>query len=175
MENKNKCVFLDRDGVLNVERGEYTFRVEDFQVEEGVGEALRKLKEAGYLLIVITNQAGIAKELYSREDVLACHEKLQKETGNLIDALYYCPHHPLKTESLARKPEPLMFERAIAKYGVDPEQSWMVGDKERDLIPSRLLGLRGIRVDWDGGETISDYQAKNLLEASEIILNQRED
>ncbi|BDD10448.1 D-glycero-alpha-D-manno-heptose-1,7-bisphosphate 7-phosphatase [Fulvitalea axinellae] len=168
---KNKCVFLDRDGVLNVERGEYTYKTDDFIIPEGVKEALENLKKAGYLLIVITNQAGIAKGIYTKNDVLACHSKLQNETSELIDDIFYCPHHPIKTESLARKPESLMFERAIAKYDIDASQSWMVGDSERDLVPCKKLGIKTIRVyREEGTETIGDHLVPSLFEASKIIL-----
>src|SRR4051812_6709768 len=124
--DKKACVFLDRDGVLNAERGEYTFRTEDFEILPGVPEALKLLKESGFLLIVITNQAGIAKGLYTKENVFACHEKLQKACGNLIDALYFAPLHPSVSESLSRKPDSLMLEKAIAKFNIDPENSWLV-------------------------------------------------
>ncbi|BDC99964.1 HAD family hydrolase [Persicobacter psychrovividus] len=165
-----KCIFLDRDGVLNVERGEYTFRLEDFEIEAGVGEALKRLKDAGYRLVVITNQAGIAKGLYTKADVLACHEKLQANTGRLIDAIYYCPHHPTKSESIARKPGTLMFERAIAKYNIDPIQSFMVGDQERDLVPAKKLGMGTVRVAPTKVETDGDHFCFSLLEASDYIL-----
>ncbi|WP_053406835.1 HAD-IIIA family hydrolase [Persicobacter sp. CCB-QB2] len=166
----NKCIFLDRDGVLNVERGDYTFRLEDFEIEAGVGEALQRLKAAGYYLVVITNQAGIAKGLYTKEDVLACHEKLQANTGRLIDAIYYCPHHPTKTESLARKPGTLMFERAIARFKIDPTISFMVGDQERDLIPAKALGMGTVRVAPEVVETDGDHFCHSLLEACDYLL-----
>src|SRR5688572_23291878 len=104
---KRACIFLDRDGVLNRERGEYTYLTEDFEVIPGVPEALKLLKEKGFLLIVITNQAGIAKELYNRQHVFACHRKLQHACDNVLDALYYAPLHPSVSESLARKPDSL--------------------------------------------------------------------
>ena len=108
----NKCIFLDRDGVLNVERGEYSYKPEDFIIEHKVPEALKKLKELGYYLVVITNQAGIAKGIYGAEDVLRCHETLQKSCGHVIDKLYFSPYHQNFTESLSRKPDSLMFEKA---------------------------------------------------------------
>ncbi|BDD03249.1 D-glycero-alpha-D-manno-heptose-1,7-bisphosphate 7-phosphatase [Aureibacter tunicatorum] len=167
----NKCVFLDRDGVLNVERGEYTYKTSDFVVEIGVAESLNKLKAAGFLLIVITNQAGIAKGLYEKEDVLKCHQKLQSETGNQIDALYYSPYHPLQTESLTRKPDSLMFEKAIAKFNIDPAQSWMIGDKERDIVPANKLGIQGILISDLNDESLATAICSTLPEAAEIILN----
>ncbi len=108
------CIFLDRDGVINRERGDYTYRIEDFEILEGVTEALQLAKEAGYLLIVITNQAGVAKGIYKVSDILKCHQHLQAVSGNMIDDIYYCPHHPSTTASLLRKPDSLMLEKAIA-------------------------------------------------------------
>ena len=116
----NKCIFLDRDGVLNVERGDYTYEPEDFIIEDRVPEAIQLIKEAGYLAIVITNQAGISKGLYTRKQMQACHGILMEKTGHLIDHIYYSPYHPSFSESLTRKPETLMIEKAIAKFDIDP-------------------------------------------------------
>ncbi len=90
---KNKCIFLDRDGVLNVDRVDYVYRMEEFIIPPGVGEALRALKDAGYLLIVITNQSGIAKGIYKREDVYLIHNAIQEGTGVELDDIYFCPYH----------------------------------------------------------------------------------
>src|SRR5689334_7180994 len=123
------AIFLDRDGVLNVERGDYTYKLADFIVCPGVAEALQKLKQAGYLLIVVTNQGGIAKGIYTKADMQACHQKLQQETGNLIDAIYYSPDHPFVSKSLSRKPASLMLEKAIAKFNTDLGNSFIIGDQ----------------------------------------------
>ncbi|RNI28353.1 HAD family hydrolase [Rufibacter immobilis] len=169
---KRKAVFLDRDGVLNVERGDYTWRPSDFEVEVGVPEALSLLKQNGYLLIVITNQAGIAKGLYTKADVLACHGKLQQTCDNAIDAIYMAPGHPSVSESLSRKPNSLMLERAMAKYRLDPSQCWFIGDQLRDVqaaqkcnIPAVLVGPYPV-----GTHT---YQQKNLLAAAQWLLVQQ--
>jgi D-glycero-D-manno-heptose 1,7-bisphosphate phosphatase len=147
----NKAVFLDRDGVLNAEIGDYVCRLEDFEVLPGVPEALQLLHDAGYYLIVVTNQAGIAKGLYPHEHVHACHQKLQAATNNLIDAFYYAPSHPSVSESLSRKPGSLMLERAIARFLLDPTQCWMVGDRGRDLEAAARVGIRGILVSEAAG------------------------
>lgn len=166
----NKCVFLDRDGVLNVERGDYTWKLDELEVAAGVPEALAMLKAAGFVLVVITNQAGIAKGLYSRADVLACHEKIQQACGHAIDALYYSPAHPSVSASLARKPGTLLFERAIARFGLDPAQCWMVGDRERDILPARLLGMQTILVTEQRDEdSQAGYQTPDLLAAAKLI------
>lgn len=164
----NKCVFLDRDGVLNQERGEYTFDVEDFVIIKGVKSSLEKLKKSGFLLIVITNQGGIAKGLYTKEHVLNCHIFLQEQCNNLLDALYYSPYHPVFTQSISRKPDTLMLERAIAKYDIDISSSWMVGDSDRDILAAEKLGIKGLRVKkpWEKDK----MHFLNLMEATEAIL-----
>lgn len=169
----NKCVFLDRDGVLNEDRTDYVYRVADFIIPEGVPEALRLLKEAGYLLIVITNQAGIAKGLYTRDDVMICYNYLQEQSGQLIDAIYYCPHHPkYDSESLARKPGSLLLEKAMAKYQIEPNSSWMIGDALRDMQAGKRVGVRTVRIAHEPQLPAEcDGFAPNLLEASRLVLS----
>ncbi|MHA6247252.1 D-glycero-alpha-D-manno-heptose-1,7-bisphosphate 7-phosphatase [Pontibacter sp. CAU 1760] len=171
---KTKCVFLDRDGVLNRERGDYTYKLDEFEVLPGVPEALRLLKENGYLLIVITNQAGIAKGRYLRSDVLACHQKLQDACGQLIDAIYYAPGHPSFSESLSRKPDSLMLERAVAKFNIDPVASWMVGDSLRDLEAAAKVKVKSVLVGDKYAAGAHTYQAHNLWEASQLIMQKAE-
>jgi D-glycero-D-manno-heptose 1,7-bisphosphate phosphatase len=166
---KKAAVFLDRDGVLNAERGEYTYRLEDFDVLPGVPEALRLLKQNDYLLIVITNQAGIAKGLYKKEAVFACHEKLQQACGGILDALYYAPGHPSVSESLSRKPDSLMLEKAIARFNIDPGNSWFVGDKKRDLQAAAKVGVKGILV-GEEDHFEHPFREKDLLAAANFIV-----
>lgn len=161
----HKCVFLDRDGVLNRERGEYTYKIEDFEILDGVKDSLEILKQSGYLLIVITNQAGIAKGLYQHTNVLDCHSYLQDQTGDLIDDIYLCPHHPSTTQSLLRKPESLMIEKAIAKWEIDASKSFMIGDSLRDIQAAEKVGVKGILVGDKEGEKATATRANNLLEA----------
>ncbi len=161
---------MDRDGVLNLERGNYTSSVQDFKILEGVQEALKLLKDKNFLLIVITNQAGISKGLYTTEDVKNCHNFLQKEVGDVIDAIYYCPYHPEQTNSLARKPGSLMFEKAIAKFDISPEKAFMIGDKERDLIPARKLGVKTILISKKENSPYADHKTGSLLSAAKLIL-----
>ncbi len=168
----NKCIFLDRDGVLNEDRTDYVYRVEDFVIPEGVPEALRLLKDAGYLLIVITNQAGIAKGLYTRNDVMTCYHYLQDQCGKLIDDIYYSPHHPkYDSESLTRKPGSLLLEKAMAKYNINPDASWMIGDALRDMQAGKRVGVQTVLI-AQGAEKSTEYDscATNLLEASRFVL-----
>ncbi len=165
---KAKCVFLDRDGVINHDPGTYTFEVEKFDIIEGVPEAIAKFKEAGYFVVIITNQAGIAKGLYTEEAVMACHQKLQEACGNLVDDIYFSPYHQTITNSLTRKPGSLMFEKAIAKYSIDPAQSWMVGDSERDMTPAIKLGIKTVRIAPEGTE--ANHLCQSLSEATERFI-----
>lgn len=171
---KNKAVFLDRDGILNEEIGDYVWTIEKFKIVPGIIEVLKELRRSGYLLIVVTNQAGISKGRYSREDMRTCHDYFQEESGHLIDHFYFAAGHPSFSESLLRKPDSLMWEKAMARFDIDPTQSWMVGDKERDLIPARKLGIKTIRVFIqgfyeEGEETIGDYSVKEIESIREVI------
>ena len=170
---KNKAVFLDRDGVLNQERGTYTFRREDFVLLPGVPEALQKLKQAGYYLIVITNQGGISRGLYSAADVWECHHYLQEQCGHLIDALYFAPYHSSITASLAAKPGSLMLEKAIAKYHIEAAASWMVGDKLRDLQAAQKAQVHSAWIRAEGivlPEFLPDWQGESLWDFAEKII-----
>ena len=165
-----KCIFLDRDGVLNVDRVDYVYRIEDLIIPEGTIEALQHLKEAGYLLIVITNQSGIAKGIYSREDVLTCHNYFQEQCGYLLDDLYFSPHHDqFNSASLTRKPDSLMIEKAIAKYKIDPDRSWMIGDAIRDIKAGKKAGVKTIHLTEKPEESLSEITTTTLLEASRIV------
>lgn len=165
----NKAVFLDRDGVLNREIGDYVWEVEKFEVLPGVPESLGRLKAAGYYLIVVTNQAGIAKGLYTAADMQACHQKLQRVCHGALDALYFAPGHPSISESLRRKPDSLMLEQAVARFRLDTAQCWLVGDRLRDLQAGARVGVRGILV---GEEEAAGFQPRvpDLMAATNLIL-----
>lgn len=165
-------MFLDRDGVLNEDRPDYSYQLDHFKILPGVPQALRQLKEAEYLLIVVTNQSGISQGIYSQQEMKACHKYLQEKCGGLIDHFYFSPYHPKVTESLGRKPGSLLFEKGIAKFNIDPTISWMVGDRERDLIPAKQLGVRTILISQEGiPESPGDFTASNLTKATQLILS----
>lgn len=163
-------MFLDRDGVLNVDNVNYIWTPETSKILPGVPEALKILKDRGYYLVIITNQSGIAKGIYKDEDVMICHRYLQQQTGNLIDEIYYSPYHHTKTESLATKPGTLFFERGVAKFSIDVNKSWMVGDTERDLIPAKKIGLKTILIPHrTPNSDFADFKVDSLLEACNYI------
>ncbi|HRI79418.1 MAG TPA: HAD-IIIA family hydrolase [Cyclobacteriaceae bacterium] len=166
-----KCVFLDRDGVLNEDDPNYTFEVSRFKILPGVVDALQQLKGNGYVLAVVTNQSGIAQGLYTINQMKQCHDYFQRECGHLIDHFYFSPYHPSVTQSLLRKPGTLMFEKGIAKFGIDVSQSWMVGDRGRDIVPARKLGIKTIQIGDEIEETEkADHRVNSLREAADIIL-----
>ena len=133
---KHKALFLDRDGVINHDPGDYTMSLEEFIILPTVIDALKHAQDKGYLIIIITNQGGIAKDLYTHDTVAIIHDFLRRtcqESGVEINHIFYSPHHPEFGNSLSRKPERLLMERAIARYHIDPERSVMIGDRERDI------------------------------------------
>ncbi len=170
LEIMKKCVFLDRDGVINKDYVDYVYTLEKFEFIPGAVEAIKSFKKAGYLLVVITNQSGIVKGLFDHKDVLMIHDHINKACGGVFDDIYYSPYNDNWTNSLSRKPRTLMWERAIAKFDIDIEQSWMVGDKETDLIPAKKLGIKTIHICDEYPSPQADYIVKNLLEASKKIL-----
>ena len=162
---------MDRDGVLNEDRPDYAYLLDHFKILPGVPESLQQLKAAGYLLIVVTNQSGIAQGIYSQQEMEACHNYLQEKCGGLIDHFYFSPYHPKITESLGRKPGTLLFEKGIAKFNIDPHHSWMIGDRERDLIPAKQLGMKTILVGTESESgKYDDFQATDLVAATQIII-----
>ncbi len=149
------AVFLDRDGTLNREV-DYLARPEDLELLPRVGAALRSLAEAGFALVVVTNQSGIARGLFTLTELALIHERLHEllaAQGVELDAIEFCPHHPEFTgPCTCRKPAPGMLLRAVADLDLDPAASWIVGDSERDLAAGRAIGARGILVLTGKGE-----------------------
>jgi D-glycero-D-manno-heptose 1,7-bisphosphate phosphatase len=169
----NRCIFLDRDGVINVDHVDYSYNSENFFLIDGVIDALKKLKDAGYLLVIITNQSGISKGIYTYADVVRCHHYLQEQCDYQIDGFYYSPYSEKYTNSLSRKPGSLMFEKAIAKFDIDVSQSWMIGDKERDLIPAYKLSLKTILISDKEEGVKCEKRVGSLSEAAAEILGKR--
>lgn len=141
-----KAVFLDRDGIVNKELGDYILSLDEFTIHPPFIEFLKVVLQKGYEAVIITNQGGIAKGRYGHSLVEACHkvlwEVLEKE-GLSIREAYYCPHHPEGGNCLCRKPSGLMIEKAIARFGYDKSQSLMIGDKQRDVDAALDAGIRG--------------------------------
>lgn len=144
-----KAVFLDRDGVINVERG-YTHQLSDFIILPDLIEVLQLLQQKGYLLVVVSNQSGIAKGLYKQEEVEVLHTFMVDEfakNGILLSEIYYCVHHPDIGKCICRKPDSLFVEKALARFDIDAKQSYFIGDKERDTEAAEKAGVRGILIE----------------------------
>ncbi len=144
-----KALFLDRDGVINREQGRHTASLDEFIVLPDVPDALALAQRAGRLLVVITNQSGIALGLYGHAEVRVMHAYLHRmlaEHGVRLTDILYCPHHPSQGRCLCRKPGGLLLERAIARHGIDPAASVMIGDRERDMNAAASVGVKGVLV-----------------------------
>ena len=148
-----RAVFLDRDGTINQEK-EYLYRIEEFEFVPGAPEAIRRLNEAGFLVIVVTNQSGVARGYYNEDDVAVLHRHIAAELGKSgarVDAWLYCPHHPSGRGSYAlpckcRKPLPGMLLEAARRFDIDLEASVMVGDKRADIEAALAAGCRPVLV-----------------------------
>ncbi len=180
---KNKCVFLDRDGVLIKDVG-YLKDPADIIVLPDVASSLKRLKNAGFVLIIITNQAGIAKGFFTEEDLKNVNNILLnifKSDGLIIDDLYYCPHHKdgtVEHYTIAcdcRKPNTGMVLKGVGKFNIDLKKSFMVGDKDSDMLLAKNSGIRSFYIKNEMYEhdnsVIPDFTVFNLKEAAEIILS----
>ena len=188
----NKAVFLDRDGVINEDKG-LLYKKEEISILPKVPKALNNLKEKGYLLIVITNQPAIARGLVSEKEIEELHNFMNQKLNNLIDRFYFCPHHPemhpdvpeharkYRIACNCRKPASGMLLQAAKDFDINLEQSWMIGDKVADIVAGKNAGCKTIRVkspvshqihksaiDFDKN-TKADFSANNLLEATEFL------
>jgi D-glycero-D-manno-heptose 1,7-bisphosphate phosphatase len=146
----SKAIFLDRDGVIIRERGDYSFKPDHIELVGGIAEALMELKKKGFIFIVITNQGGIEKGMYSHRRLKAIHKDLKEffaGFGIRILEFYYCPHHPDFSNCICRKPDSQMLEKAIARYNIDPARSWFIGDTERDIIAGKKAGVNTLLIE----------------------------
>lgn len=154
LKNKQKAIFLDRDGTINKYVG-FLRNIDDFELLAGVAEAIRKINESGYLAIVITNQPVIARGEVTWDQLQEIHNKMETllgKEGAYLDGIYFCPHHPdkgfegeipeLKIECDCRKPKPGLFLKAAEDFNIDLESSWMVGDGKNDVMAGKNVGCR---------------------------------
>ncbi len=152
------CAFLDRDGVVNEDTG-HVHTPAEFRFMPGMPEAIRLLNDAGWLVVVVTNQSGIGRGLYTEaefEDFTRWIDERLAEAGAHVDATYHCPHHPTEArgeylmDCECRKPGPGMLLRAIAEFQPDVRRSFMLGDKRGDMEAASAAGVRGVL--YDGGD-----------------------
>jgi D-glycero-D-manno-heptose 1,7-bisphosphate phosphatase len=151
MTDFRPALFLDRDGVINVDKG-YVSRIEDFEWVDGAAETIAAFNRRGWYVFVVTNQSGIARNYYTEADMQTLHDWMQAElakTGAHIDQIYYCPYHAegenpaYRKNSFDRKPKPGMLLRAMSDFPVKREFSFMIGDKDADMEAARAAGVAG--------------------------------
>ncbi|KAB2825280.1 MULTISPECIES: D-glycero-beta-D-manno-heptose 1,7-bisphosphate 7-phosphatase [Aliivibrio] len=157
------AVFIDRDGVINVDRG-YVHKRDDFEYIDGVFDAVKKCKDMGYLLVLVTNQSGIARGMFTEEQFEILTEWMDwnfADHGIDFDGIYYCPHHPeatvekYKEECDCRKPNPGMFNSAQSFLDIDMENSVMIGDKKEDMMAAQAAGV-GTRILVRTGKPVTE-------------------
>lgn len=142
-----KAVFIDRDGTINVNT-EYLNTIEEFEFYPGVCEGINKLNQAGFKIIVITNQSAIARDFLTEKKLKKIHKYMinqLKKYNAEVDDIYYCPHHPDENCD-CRKPGTLLLEKAIREHNLDPKKSYMIGDRALDVIAAQKIKAKGIIV-----------------------------
>ena len=189
LRNKQKAVFLDRDGTINVYKG-FLRNVDEFELIKGIGGAIRAINEQGYLVVVVTNQPVIARGELRKEGLEEIHNRMETELGEegaYLDGIYVCPHHPhkgyegeiaeLKFDCGCRKPKPGLLLRAAENLNIDLEESWMVGDSENDIEAGRAAGCRTALIsagDCDYGQdasvrSVADFVGRYIkVESDEV-------
>ena len=182
LSNKQKAVFLDRDGVINKYVG-FLRDIDEFELLPGVAKAIKKINESGYLCIVVTNQPVIARGEVTVSELEVIHNKMETLLGlegSYVDAIYYCPHHPqkgyegevpeLKIDCDCRKPKPGMLLKAAMDYNIDLESSWMVGDGENDVKAGKSAGCKTAYIKRLEAKVDADLIVESLLEFVEDYL-----
>jgi D-glycero-D-manno-heptose 1,7-bisphosphate phosphatase len=191
MTKRKPAVFLDRDGTINEQMG-YINHICRFQLLPGAAQAIKKLNDAHIPVVVVSNQSGLARGYFPEELLVAVHEKMHKllaEEGAMVDAIYYCPHHPEAKEDRfrkacdCRKPKPGLILQASKEMGLDPEQSFVVGDRWSDIKTAVNCGATSILVRTGYGrgdeqyigpqqKIQPDFKSDDLAGAVEWILQQ---
>ena len=146
--NKLKTVFVDRDGVINQERSDYVKSISELEIYPNVAENIKLLKDAGFLVIVITNQSAVNRGIISHEMINQIHNSIQdhlKKYGTFLDGFYYCPHTPNENCN-CRKPKPGLLQQAILELNIDLNSSWMIGDRDSDVEASNSIGCKAIKI-----------------------------
>lgn len=174
LKNKQKAIFLDRDGTINKYVG-FLRNIDDFELIDGVAEAIRKINESGYLAIVVTNQPVIARGEVSFNELEEIHNKMETllgKEGAYLDAIYYCPHHPhkgyegerpeLKIDCDCRKPKPGMLLKAAEDFNIDLSKSWMIGDGQNDIEAGINAGCKTVLI-GDSNENYGQTESKSSI------------
>ena len=174
---KKSAVFLDRDGTINEEMG-YINHPDRFVVFPFVAESIRIFNSLGFLVFVVTNQSGIAREYYEESLVIELHQKLirmMKDQSAIIEEIFYCPHHPTEGKGKylldcnCRKPRPGMIEKAMDKHKIDLGNSYMIGDRYKDIVFAKTLNLKSALVLTGYGKGEYEYQSKQWKHHPDIV------
>jgi len=188
-DNLRRAIFIDRDGTLNEEVG-YVRNLSDFRLFDFSAEAVKLINQSGWLAIVVTNQSGIARGLFTEGFLKEVHNRMMNElaeNGAQIDAIYYCPHHPevgeppYRRDCDCRKPKPGLLLSAAEDFDLDLAASAVIGDRFRDIEMAQAVGARGVLVltgygreelenESSGWGRQPDYVAENLLEAVRWVI-----
>lgn len=192
--SKQKCIFLDRDGTINKLKG-LLYKIEEFELEDTVAQAIKLINTSGFLCIMITNQPVIARNLCSIDGLNSIHEKMETilgENGAYLDDIYYCPHHPdsgyvgenkeYKIKCHCRKPNIGMIDAAVKKYNIDVKKSYIIGDTTVDMRTGINAGIHTVLVktgeagnDGKFKDVIPELIANNLYEAVKLILQKEKE
>ena len=160
-----KALFLDRDGVINVEK-DYLFKIADFEFIDGIFELCRYYQNLGYIIVVVTNQSGIARGYYTEDDFNKLTSWMKDrflDEGITIKKVYFCPHHPdITGECLCRKPKPKMLLDAAKEFDIDLKNSVMIGDKQRDIEAGLNAGLKKTYL-FDESKSIDKSKATKIV------------
>lgn len=180
LKNKQKAIFLDRDGTINEYVGFLT-NIDEFKLLDDVADAIKKINASGFLAIVVTNQPVVARGEVTYEQLDEIHHKMETllgQEGAYLDAIYYCPHHPhsgyagevksLKIECECRKPKPGMLMKAAKDYNIDLEQSWMIGDSKNDILAGKNAGCKTVLIGTEDDD--QDVTVGTLFEGVQKIL-----
>jgi len=176
---KTKALFLDRDGVINIDTG-YTHKVSDLKLIDNCIKGLSKFSDSGYRLFIITNQSGIARGYFSEDDMHRFNDailNLLLKEGIKIEKIYFCPHHPDHTgECGCRKPRPGLFQKAKKEYNIDMGQSIAIGDKDSDIVAAKNAGV-GLAILMDGNyksvDGTPDYRCTDIYDAYKQVTKRR--
>lgn len=177
-----RALFLDRDGIINIDKG-YVFKKEDIQFCNGIFELVKEANKSNYLVIVVTNQAGIGRGFYTEKDFLSLSDWIKEQFNNMnsnIDHIYYSPFHPVygigkyKLDSELRKPKPGMFFKAKQDYNLDLKNSIMLGDNESDLIAAHSAGIETLISFGNTCKVYDSFYVKHLFEVQKYLVLYKE-
>lgn len=162
---KQKALFLDRDGIINVDHG-YIYKIEDFEFVDGIFDLVKLFSDAEYLIFVVTNQSGIGRGYYNEEDFTTLSNWMVEEFKKkniTIEKVYYCPHSP-EDKCLCRKPQTGMIEQALKDYPIDLPNSWLTGDKQSDIDLAKNANIQNSIYIGNKNITNATYYFNSILE-----------